>query len=191
MSMIKKATMTHLPETTCFYNDALAFDPAGCGCTDCIVGDSIPLDETKKIATAIEEHFIDYREIINRTGQSLVLYRNQDDEFDFDYLYHGDKSSTVVVLEPMEKRYDPERGTFFFHSEGCPCSVCETGISSTPVDNEEKALSFADRHFIKGAVLENHTDKTIVLTRQYTEVGLQSVATYLDHPEVTVLLYGY
>lgn len=128
--------------------------------------------------------------IINRTGESIVLYRNQDGDYDFDYLYAESFGGETVALEPSEIRYDAELNTFLTHPEACLCPVCEEGIKSAPIDNETKVLKFVERSFRKFTPLENHTNSTIVIGMNYGKVSFQSVSTYFHNPEVTVLSCG-
>ena len=66
-----------LPVETEFMFNEIGIDPEGCGCTDCIVGNSIPLDDEARIqslALAVAEGA---RTALNRTGSDLVLVENR------------------------------------------------------------------------------------------------------------------
>lgn len=70
--------MGYIKENTVFKGNAVGVDPAGCACTDCCVGDSIPLDETWNLEELAKEHLLYGRKIANRSSQKLLVYR--DDE---------------------------------------------------------------------------------------------------------------
>lgn len=61
-----------LKETTAFVGDAIGIDPPDCGCTDCILGDSVPLAESNgaSLAAAIIEGG---REVVNRLSGDIYL----------------------------------------------------------------------------------------------------------------------
>lgn len=58
-----------------FKHNAVGIDPAGCGCTDCIVGNSIPLDDFN--LDELAKQAMAGRALNNRTGLPLVLDRSR------------------------------------------------------------------------------------------------------------------
>lgn len=65
---------------TCFTDDGVGIDPAGCGCTDCIVGDSISFEDgnSNKLAALAYEVFNDGRKFYHRVGSYAKLIPVQD-----------------------------------------------------------------------------------------------------------------
>ena len=66
---------------TDFDGDALGLDPGGCGCTDCLVGNSIPIDSPrmKDLAQAAANG----RKIVNRSGEHFALVERFDGIIEF------------------------------------------------------------------------------------------------------------
>lgn len=58
-------------DETDFLDNAIAVDPPTCGCTDCIVGNSVNLDEDGMRELAVQALL--GRRVINRTGRPLIL----------------------------------------------------------------------------------------------------------------------
>lgn len=61
-----------LREQTDFIGDAIGIDPYGCGCTDCLVGNSIPLDNEWRMGQLAKAAAAG-RQVINRSGQNFAL----------------------------------------------------------------------------------------------------------------------
>lgn len=61
--------------TTGFDGNGVGIDPAGCGCTDCIIGDSIPFDEdhAEKLALLAFQVKNQGRKFYSRLGDSTTL----------------------------------------------------------------------------------------------------------------------
>ena len=58
--------MVYIKDKTDFVDNAIALDPAGCRCTDCIIGDAFPeddvdVDELVREATLVGRRVIDRR----------------------------------------------------------------------------------------------------------------------------------
>lgn len=56
-----------LQETTSFKHNGVGIDPAGCGCTDCIVGDSINVDDADKMKMLMYETYVNKRPVFWRS----------------------------------------------------------------------------------------------------------------------------
>lgn len=67
-----------LLDRTDFVDNKIAVDPSDCGCTDCIVGNSIPLNniDSSKLAALAMEYTSRKREVINRTGYLLEPFND-------------------------------------------------------------------------------------------------------------------
>lgn len=66
---------------TDFTGDAIGIDPAGCGCTDCLVGNSVPVDSPKMAALA--RAVAAGRKLVNRSGQHLALIERYTGDLEF------------------------------------------------------------------------------------------------------------
>lgn len=65
-----------IKDFTDFTNNAVGIDPPGCGCTDCIIGNSIPLDYSWDM-DELAKQAIRGRPVINRTSMPLALVRSE------------------------------------------------------------------------------------------------------------------
>lgn len=59
-----------MKQQTCFNENAIGIDPSGCGCTDCILGDSIPLSEWMD---DLYKEVVLGRPVVNRTSLRLCV----------------------------------------------------------------------------------------------------------------------
>ena len=68
------------PVTTGFKENGVGIDPAGCGCTDCIIGDSIPFNETnaKKLALLAFQVQNHDRKFYSRLGDDCMVMPVED-----------------------------------------------------------------------------------------------------------------
>jgi len=74
MTQIPSQTYRH--QDTEFQDNAIAIDPTGCGCTDCIIGDSIPLDSPS--SDALLDIVLRNRPFINRTSVTVAIIELSD-----------------------------------------------------------------------------------------------------------------
>lgn len=80
------ATFNAPPAETGFVENGVGIDPPGCGCTDCIIGDSIPFDETNAKKLALLAFQVQYqgRRFYSRLGEDSMLMPVEDGwEFGF------------------------------------------------------------------------------------------------------------
>ena len=75
-----------LPIETDFDGNALGIDPAGCGCVDCLVGNSIPYDNTAQMNKLARAVAAGTRKVINRTNYSLIVVEDVFGEVRFEEL---------------------------------------------------------------------------------------------------------
>ena len=64
--------MYELPETTEFIGNGIGIDPAGCGCTDCILRHAFPLTHPA-LLEAVSAALVTGRPVYNRTGTTVTL----------------------------------------------------------------------------------------------------------------------
>lgn len=86
-----------IKDHTEFRNNAVGIDPAGCGCTDCLCGDSVPLNDF--YLEELAGQAMRGRPLVNRTGEPLVLD------------YFARRISTVPEDFPDRWRFSPDEVT--------------------------------------------------------------------------------
>jgi hypothetical protein len=67
------------------YENATQIDPVGCGCTECIVGEYVPLDR----ATGDQVFKLIKGKLLNATGERFIV--------DVDYLNVRDRTVTITI----------------------------------------------------------------------------------------------
>lgn len=150
-----------LPKTTDFIDNAIGIDPSGCGCTDCLVRNSIPLDHTSDIEELVRAHFMTGRKIVNRSSSTLAIYVNASAEVAVEAL-----ECTGPVIDALA----PD-----MHSE----AVYAFYMTDEDADEDEQAKVVAldsyaldideaiEDYYQNNATLVNRTESTLVLYRNY------------------------
>lgn len=96
-------------DQTDFIDNAIAVDPPTCGCTDCIVGNSVNLDEDGMPELAAQALL--GRRVINRTSRPVILLRAERVLIplpeDAPHKWRFSKSG-VTVLASMTELMEPE-----------------------------------------------------------------------------------
>lgn len=161
--------MSNLKHLTCFTNNAIGIDPAGCGCVDCSVGDSIPLDDIELIQELIEEYFRHEREILNRTHSNMVIYLDEKDTPSWFYCETG--TMEILPMDEFRKEeYNASDNTpiVIIHPQDHNCDTCK-GNESTPADSGTRFDEAFLRYRNKGAVLYNESGYPLVVIPSYYE----------------------
>ena len=83
------------PVETDWPDNALGVDPEGCGCTDCLIGASVPFDSPRMRQLA--EAALAGRPIRNRTDYALVLVECFDGSVEFQEL----RARAVIGTYPV------------------------------------------------------------------------------------------
>lgn len=185
--------MIEIPDTTVFIGDAIGIDPPGCGCTDCIIRSSIPSDDTDRIQEAVRQHFEEGRPIVNRSGGSIVFYRNDRGEYEMADLYAEAFCGETEALFPIDSEDSVEASYVgAIHKADCDCPKCEEGSAQAiKVSDEEGMRVFVEKYFREGFVIENHTDAVIVIGAKYGEFAFQEIGASGEDTTVSVFSYGY
>ncbi|MBC9705310.1 MAG: hypothetical protein H9W81_10125 [Enterococcus sp.] len=160
--------MSYLKSTTCFVNNAIGIDPVGCGCMDCIVGDSIPVDQVSTIEDLLREHWDQDREIINRDHQTMLIYKS----FSGNPVWESINGTDVEILPeetyyPMDYDAEAEDPIIIIHPPYHVCDSCRSG-ESIPADSGRKFTN-AYRRYLNGSTLYNMSDSVLVVFKELWE----------------------
>lgn len=150
-----------LPDTTDFIDNAIAIDPATCGCTDCIVRNSIPLDDTSAIEELVRLHFMTGRKIINRSSRTLAIYLTSDAQAVVEVL----ECSGPVIDTLAPDAYSEASYAFYASSEDAPEDETAkvVALDSYQIDIDEAV----EDYYHNNASVVNRTASTLVLYRDY------------------------
>lgn len=150
-----------LPETTDFIDNAIGIDPAGCGCTDCIVRNSIPLDATSDIEELVRAHFMTGRKIINRSSSTLAIYVNASAEIVVEAL----ECSGPVIDTLAPDKYSEAAYALYASAEDAEEDEQGqvVGLDSYGLDVDDAI----EDYYQNNATLVNRTDATLILYRNY------------------------
>lgn len=178
-------------EETDFTNNGIGIDPANCGCTDCIVGNSIP-ENDYRISELIQEHFTEGRRIVNRTYSSvLVAYKSANGEYTFESLSLSDPSAEVRVIEPEESSYDGE-GIVICESDSdgyepmIRADDDPDNVKVISVHDDEAMANAIEKHFRYNKSLVNRTYASIIAHESYGEYGFVTI-NHRQGTEVSII----
>lgn len=181
-----------LKEITDFINNAIGIDPSGCGCTDCIVGNSIPESDVSGIRELLEAHFTEGREIVNRTySRVLVAYKSANGTYTYDSLSLSDPSAEVRVIEPEESSYDGE-GIVICESDAdgyepmLRADDDPDNVKVISVRDDEAMAGAIEKHFRYNANFVNRCYETIVAHESYGDYGFITIS-HRSGTEVSVI----
>lgn len=166
-----------LNDTTDFIGNAIGIDPSGCGCTDCIVGNSIP-EDSSYLDELLRAHVEEGRGIVNRTyARVLLVYKHRNGSYAYESLYISDNSPQIDVI-PEQEEYRDDYGFAIYDSyrrnaEYVVQSYCEDAEEVHAVDvNDEEAMKKAvEAHFQNGTELTNRTDGVLIVHESWGEYG--------------------
>lgn len=164
-----------LNDTTDFIGNAIGIDPSGCGCTDCIVGNSIP-EDSSYLDELLRAHVEEGRDIVNRTyASALLVYKHRNGSYAIESLYPPDSRAEIEIIEEQEQ-YRDDYGFVIYDSyqrtaEYVVQSYGEDAKEVVAVDiNDEEAMNKAlEAHFQNGTELTNRTYGTLVVLESYGE----------------------
>lgn len=165
-----------LREETEFDGNAIGLDPSDCGCTDCIVGNSIPESDISSIRELLQEHFTEGRKIVNRTYASvLVAYKSADGEYTYASLDLPDRFAEIRVIEPEISDYDGESIVICENSgdyePNLRADEDPDNVKVISSDNRGGITMAAEKHFRFSRRIANRTGKTLVFHKSYGEYG--------------------
>lgn len=157
--------MYELPQITEFNDNAIGIDPEGCGCTDCIVGNSIPEDNTDMVQKLVNAHLNAGRRIINRTSSNIIVYRDQNGEGKWLTTY-GYNPAVITEDHHRPVEYDEADPIIILHSEYCACDSCEAG-TTIPAESFEAFEEAYNRHVDQHVPLYNESGSVLVILKSY------------------------
>lgn len=174
-----------LRHTTDFIDNAIAIDPTDCGCTDCIVGNSIPLHDTYNLELLAMMHFATGRKIINRSSRTLLIYINKEDEACVEAL---DCSGPVIdTLQPSQSLLSADRADYAFYDSE---DDAEDSKAHKAVVLDRYAMDVEEAvndYYFDNANLVNCSDSALVLYRNFmSRFTVKKVDT--NHPEKIIIL---
>jgi hypothetical protein len=173
-----------LREETDFIGDAIGIDPAECGCTDCIVGNSIPLGDAHLIEELVRAHFEEGRKVIFRCGGAIVLYRSRNGEYKWQPLY-SEAPVQYDVISPEQHEYD--------YMDGEGTIVTEDAFprpeSTIDVGDSQGMERLVEEHFVEGEIIINRTKETLIVYRTaYGEFRHVSISADDDEPVISLII---
>lgn len=159
--------MSTLKRFTCFIDDAIGIDPPNCGCTDCIVGDSIPISDSSTIEELIEAHFEEGREVLNRTYYNMVIYMDESNHGA--WIYDDGYNAEIIPTDAVRyEEYDvaEDNPIIIIHPQDHDCETCRNG-ESIPANASTKFDNAYLRNCTKGARLYNESGHPLLVSHSY------------------------
>ena len=170
--------MYQLRQTTEFIDNAIGIDPDNCGCTDCLVGNSIPASNTGMIQDLVNAHLNAGRKIINRASAPLVIYRDENGAGKWFWTYgYGHTVIPEDRNRPVE--YMDSDPILVIHTAYCVCGGCETGMS-IPAEEGEKFTDVYNNHIENHIPLYNETGSTLIVGKSYGDFNYSIIT--IDTP---------
>jgi hypothetical protein len=181
-----------LREETDFISNAIGIDPSGCGCTDCIVGNSIPESDASGISELLQEHFTEGRAIVNRTySRVLVAYKSANGEYTYESLSLPDPSAEVRVIEPEESSYDGE-GIVICESDAdgyepmLRADDDPDNVKVISIHDDDAMASAIEKHFRYNKSVVNRIYETIIAHESYGDYGFITI-NHRQNTEVSII----
>lgn len=172
--------------TTGFINDAIAIDPYSCGCTDCLIGDSIPEHNTDEVQEAYRQMFEEGRQVIYRAGGDVLVYKTNDGRYETVSIPWN--TETLIVPDVSVYDYDEFRD-IIIHQDMCVCDSCAKGVTyCVNYDNEDTSLSEALVYaYSENIDIINLTGETFIVFIDGDEASITSLPNIDNDVEPLVL----
>jgi hypothetical protein len=158
-----------------------AIDPPGCGCTECIIGEYIPLDSPyiQEVFEAVLAGIITPRN--NQNDGTLIIYRMNNG-----HIYNFTdptmvRRSDIVIVTPNDEYID----------EDSEDPAIDVSTLEEKYENEEEKLAELITSIVDGsATASNPTYDTYIAYRSpYGETGLIELPGVQNEEDIAVLLY--
>lgn len=158
-----------------------AIDPPGCGCTECIVGEYVPLDSPyiDEVLEAVLNGEIMPRN--NQNNGTLIIYRTSGgtiyDMIDSTMVRRSD----IVIVTPNNEYIDED-------SEDTAIDV--STLEETYDNNEEKLAELITSIVCGDTTASNPTYNTYIVYRSpYGDTGIIELYDVAKEEDVAILLY--
>lgn len=159
--------MYEIPETTEFTGNAIGIDPDNCGCTDCLVSNSVPANDTDMVQKIVNAHLNAGRKIINRTSAPMVIYRDRNGEGKWIWIYGYDFTVIPEDHNRVDEYYN-SNPINIIHAEYCACGGCEAGMS-TPAEQGAAFTEAYDTHINNHIPMYNESGSVLIVGKSYSD----------------------
>ena len=161
-----------------------AIDPPGCGCTECIIGEYIPLDSPyiDEVLEAVLNGEITPRN--NQNDGTLIIYRMSNGRIYTTTDPTMVRRSDMVIITPTDSWVDEdEEGTVI------DVRTLEEKYEDTEEEEEKKAELITS--VVNGdTTASNPTDDTYIAYRSpYGETGIIELPGVTNEEDISILLY--
>jgi hypothetical protein len=174
-----------LREETEFIHNAIGVDPSGCGCTDCIVGNSMP-EDSYDIEELVRAHFEEGRRVVNRTSGTIVMYKTGPGKYKMDVV----GSREINIMEETRSWNDPEDYDYVLHASYCVCNSCERS-ETIPVSDESRADLALRAHYNDGETVYNGTGYTLLTFQNWDEsYKVEEIDLPYEDSSISIITYN-
>ena len=157
-----------------------AIDPPGCGCTECIIGEYIPLDSPyiQEVFEAILAGTITPRN--NQNNGTLIIYRMSNGRIYDTIDSRMVRRSDFVIVSPNEDYFD----------EAGEDIIDVSTLEDKHEDDEEKLDELITSIVDGSATASNPTYDTYIVYRSpYGETGIIDLPGVQKEEDIAILLY--
>lgn len=172
-----------LREDTEFIGNAIGIDPIGCGCTDCIVGNSMPEDDYN-IDELIKAHLDGGRKIVNRTSGTIIMYKTGSGDYKMDSV----GSTNVSFIPEGHSSEDEDKYDDVLHTSDCSCDGCDYYKTSFPISETTRLGYTLDYYFEGEKTLLNWTGYTLLVYKTWDDsYVVQELDLSFDRGNISII----
>lgn len=155
-----------------------AIDPPGCGCTECMIGEYIPLDSPyiDEVLEAVLDGVISPRN--NQNDGTLIIYRMRNGRVTTTTDATMVARSDMVIIPPSNSYADEED------------EVIDVSKLEEDYEDDEEKLSELITAIVNDEEVTNSSDRTYIAYRSpYGETGIIELPGVEREEDIAVLLY--